>query len=51
MNGWVWGTRRFYPRRELATEGLYQMDFLVKYLCNVQGAPLTLDVAFLIPDT
>jgi hypothetical protein len=24
------------------------MKYLVKYFCNVQGAPLTLDVAFLI---
>ena len=35
---------------ELATEVLYRMKDLVKYLCNVQGAPLTLDVAFLICD-
>ena len=35
---------------ELATEVLYRMKDLVKYLCNVQGAPLTLDVAFLMHD-
>ena len=49
-NGWVWGMCRFCLRLELATEVLYQIKYLVKYLCNVQGAPLTLDVAFLIPD-
>ena len=48
MGGWVWGMCRFCLRQELATVVVYRVDFLVKYLCNVQGAPLTLGVAFLI---
>jgi hypothetical protein len=47
-NGWVWGMCRFGLRLELATEVSRQMKNLVKYLCNAQGAPLTLGVAFLI---
>jgi hypothetical protein len=34
-------------RDELTTAVLYQMKYLVQYLCNVQDAPLILDVAFL----
>lgn len=34
---------------KLATEALYQLENLVKYLCNVQGAPLTLALHFYFP--
>ena len=37
-------------RLKLATEALYQLKNLVKYLCNVQGAPLTLALHFYFPD-
>jgi len=50
MNGWVWGACRFDSSPGLATDVLCPTKYLVKYLCNVQGAPLTLGVAFLTPD-
>ena len=46
IGGWVWGKCRFCSGLELATAVAYRAEYLVKYLCNVQGAPLTLGVAF-----